>query len=375
MIILIRKKSIILLLTAIVILILSGSGIYYWFLFSEISTVVLDVRLNQILAEEVNQIFKIRNQSLLKGDMNILGSLYNKKLRNGLFAYEHELKKMKYLYNWSEKQGVEFKSIDSEVIIRSIKAKSNGYELNLLVSTEYQYVYEGVSNPGDFFRIGTYHSLAIMPDEEKYLITREWYTDPFADSLDLDEMKSQDIRQLILAGEKRDLSSLNEKRILAVEYAHQYCGAAAPQEFGFKYNSEYRNYNFQGGDCANFASQMLYESGTFSKNSTWNYSEGAGSTAWINAHAFNNYMIYSGRASIIAQGTYDKVIKASYKLSPGDYVAYKKKGKVTHISVVTDMDSKGYALVNSHNSDRYRVPWDLGWSNKGIQFSLVHVHY
>ncbi|MBM7558094.1 hypothetical protein JOC47_002964 [Halanaerobacter jeridensis] len=39
------------------------------------------------------------------------------------------------------------------------------------------------------------------------------------------------------------------------------------------------------------------------------------------------------------------------------------------------MDSKGYILVNSHNSDRHRVPWDLGWSNNEIKFCLVRVHY
>lgn len=375
MIILIRLKSFISLLAAVAIFTLSGLGIYYYFLYSEISPVLKDETLNQILGEEINNIFKTRNQSLLQGDTDILGSLYNKEYRNGLWAYEHELNKMKYLYNWSVKQAVKFKTIDSEVIIRDIKTKGNGYSLNLLVSTQYEYTYEGTHNSINSFRIGTYHSLDIMPDAERYLITREWYTDPFADSFDLDEMKSQDIRQLILTGEPKDLSNLNERRIKAVDYAHQYCGAASLPEFGFKYNPKYRNFNAQGGDCANFASQMLYEGGTFKKSTAWNYKKGAGSKAWINAHAFNNYMTYSGRASVIAHGTYDKVIKDSYKLLPGDYVAYEKKGKITHISVVTDFDSNGYVLVDSHNADRYRVPWDLGWSNKGIKFWLVRVHY
>ncbi|MDK2919909.1 MAG: hypothetical protein PWQ37_2642 [Candidatus Petromonas sp.] len=86
-------------------------------------------------------------------------------------------------------------------------------------------------------------------------------------------------------------------------------------------------------------------------------------------------MLYSGRASKIAYGTYEQVYKASYKLLPGDFIAYEKNGKVTHISVVTGADSKGYTYVHSHNTDRYRVPWDLGWSDKGIKFWLVRVHY
>lgn len=86
-------------------------------------------------------------------------------------------------------------------------------------------------------------------------------------------------------------------------------------------------------------------------------------------------MLYSGRGSLITRGTYNQVFKNSFKLLPGDFIAYEKKGKVTHISVVTGIDSKGYALVNCHNTDRYRVPWDLGWSDKGIVFWLVRVNY
>jgi NMD protein affecting ribosome stability and mRNA decay len=86
-------------------------------------------------------------------------------------------------------------------------------------------------------------------------------------------------------------------------------------------------------------------------------------------------MINSGRASLIASGSYNKVYKAAYKMLPGDIVAYEKKGKITHISVVTGADSKGYTLVNCHNTDRYHVPWDLGWSDKGIKFYLIRVHF
>ncbi|NLV63999.1 MAG: amidase domain-containing protein, partial [Clostridiaceae bacterium] len=79
--------------------------------------------------------------------------------------------------------------------------------------------------------------------------------------------------------------------------------------------------------------------------------------------------------SLIVHGTYDKVLKLSYKLLPGDIVGYEKKGKVVHISVVTGADSRGYSLVNCHNTDRFKVPWDLGWSDKGIKFWLIRVNY
>ena len=76
----------------------------------------------------------------------------------------------------------------------------------------------------------------------------------------------------------------------------------------------------------------------------WNYDKNGATGIWLNADGFKRYMIYSGRASVIAYGSYDKVYKASYKLLPGDFVAYEKKNDITHISVVTGADSRGYSL-------------------------------
>ena len=52
---------------------------------------------------------------------------------------------------------------------------------------------------------------------------------------------------------------LDNRRIKAIEYADEYCGAASIAEYEYKYNKKYRDYNPQGGDCANFASQILFE--------------------------------------------------------------------------------------------------------------------
>lgn len=51
----------------------------------------------------------------------------------------------------------------------------------------------------------------------------------------------------------------------AIDYAHKYCGAAADEEHGMKFNPNYRDYNPEGGDCANFASQIMFESGRFKR--------------------------------------------------------------------------------------------------------------
>jgi hypothetical protein len=362
------KNSIKVILACLVVSFLFGLSIY------NIPAIVVSNEVDVEIAGEIENIFKIRDNALLENDIETIKSLFDLSTKYGTWAFTHEQRKVKYLNSWSDKQGVKFTGIKSRIVVRSLKDKGEKYTANVLKSTEYEYVYENAADSVNMFRIGTSHSIDIIKNNDTWLITKEWYTDPFADSLNLDNIKTEEIKQHILSKGPRDFSKLNERRIAAVEYADKYCGSAADEEYGLKYNKKYRNYNPLGGDCANFASQILFEGGKFRKTGEWNYHKG-GSKAWVNAQAFKNFWLWSGRASLIASGSYEKVVKASYKLLPGDFVAYEKKGEITHISVVTGADSKGYPLVNCHNIDRYRVPWDLGWSNKGIKFWLVRVHF
>lgn len=330
---------------------------------------------NDEIEAAVRNMFIIRNEAIVSGDVEPIKSMYNMNTKYGPWAYEYELRKERYIANWEQKQGVDFIEINPTLVFRSIKDKGDKITINLLCSTEYKYVYEDSPDVVNSCRIGTYHVLDLVEDGESWVIAKEWYKDPFADSLNLERINTDSIKQYILSQNERDLSSIGERRVAAVEYADKYCGAASEEQFGFKYNKAYRNYNSQGGDCANFASQILFEGGKFKKTSNWGYDSKGATRAWVNADGFKSYMLNSGRASLIAYGSYEKVYKASYKLLPGDFVAYEKKGDITHISVVTGADSKGYALVTCHNTDRNQVPWDLGWSNSSIKFWLVRVHF
>lgn len=323
----------------------------------------------------INQIFVKRNEALLRGDTDFIEAIYDKNTKYGIWAFEHEQKKMKYIQNWAEKQGVQFISITPTVLIRKLSTTGNKHRANVLCSTEYKYCYKDQPEVVNSSRIGTYHVINLTNDQGVWSITKEWYTDPFADSLNLDNLKYEDLKTYISSQPQRDLSNISERRKKAVEYGKMYCGAASDGKNNFKYNKKYRDYNPMGGDCANFASQMLHEGGKFKKNHAWNYDMGGATRAWVNADGFKNYMIGSGRASLIAYGSYEKVCKASYKLQPGDFVAYERKNDIVHISMVTGADSKGYSLVTCHNTDRNDVPWDLGWSDKRMKFYLVRVHY
>jgi hypothetical protein len=342
---------------------------------SEIIGVVFNLEGDEDLTDNIHQIFRNRNNAIINEDMKLIQSLYDTSTKYGAWAYQHELTKVKYIKNWEQRQGVEFTDIIPKVKIRSIKPKGEKFTVNLLCSTEYKYIYLNEPDIVNSFRIGTYHVLDLQYMNEVWIITREWYKDPFEDSLNLGKLNVDSINEYLSTHAARDLSNIGERRKSAVEYAEQYCGAASEEKYGFKYNKKYRNYNSQGGDCANFASQVLFEGGKFKKNHMWNYNNKGATRAWLNADGFKSYMLHSGRASLIAYGNYEKVYKASYKLLPGDFIAYEKNGDITHISVVTGADSKGYSQVTCHNTDRNKVPWDLGWSSRKIKFWLVRVHF
>lgn len=326
------------------------------------------------LTDTVYWIFRNRSNAIINEDLKLIQSLYDTSTKYGTWAYRHELARMKYIHDWEKKQGVKFTDVLSAVKIRSIKPKDEKLSINLMCSTEYKYIYENEPDIINSFRIGTYHVLDLLYKDEAWIITREWYRDPFENSLNISKLNVEAIKEYISAHEARDLSDIGKRRKNAAEYADRHCGAAGEKRYGYKYNKNYRNYNSQGGDCANFASQILYEGGKFRKNHMWNYDSKGATRAWLNADGLKSYMLYSGRASLIACGNYEKTYKASYKLLPGDLIAYEKKGDTVHISVVTDFDSKGYSLVSCHNIDRNRVPWDLGWSSD-TKFWLIRVHY
>ena len=49
------------------------------------------------------------------------------------------------------------------------------------------------------FRIGTYHYLNVVMKDNQYIIVKEWYTDPFEDSLNLENIDSEEIENYIIA--------------------------------------------------------------------------------------------------------------------------------------------------------------------------------
>ncbi len=321
-------------------------------------------------------IFEERDGILLNGKTEDLKRMYITKERNSLWACELEIKRAKYLIDWAVRQGVTFIGIKSDIVIKRVKKVGRGYAFYIMVSTGYTYVYEDTPDKENFFRIGTYHSLDLIPgtSEESWIISREWYLDPFQDSLNHKAFEGGEVKQFVLSQTERDFSGISEMRKKAVEYADRWAGAASDGENGYNYNPDYPNYSGRGGDCSNYVSQALHEGG-FKTGGGWNYSRNAASRSWCNASGLAGYLLWSGKGYTIKKGTYSQVFKESFKLIPGDVIAYQEKGKIVHNAFVVGADSKGYPLVNTHTTDRFHVPWDLGWNDSDIKFILIKMNY
>lgn len=170
-------------------------------------------------------------------------------------------------------------------------------------------------------------------------------------------------------------------REAAVRYAHRYAGVRLGPGTG-RYNQKYRDYSLGGGDCANFASQILAdeEAGGLPQDWLWFYGWDGGSQAWVQAQAFVDYFLGSGRARCLMRGSYGEVTAptaehprgAIGELLPGDIIGYEFGGLISHVSIVVGRNSAGYVVVNSHSADRFQVPWDLGY-DQNTTFWLLQI--
>ena len=174
----------------------------------------LDEEVKLEIKEFIEYTIAERNKAIVTGEREGIKAVYDMSTKFGHWAYESEEKKMIYLHNWEQKQGVKIIEIVPKVIVTKISEKDGGgFKVNFKCSTEYRYSYEDEPEVVNKSRIGTYHVLGLVYKDDKYLINKEWYTDPFADSLNLEKLKVDDVKEFILSQKPRDFSKLNEKKM------------------------------------------------------------------------------------------------------------------------------------------------------------------
>lgn len=349
----------------------------------------------------LNEIYNKRSDCLVAYDLATLKTLFDTSHRSGKYSLDHEIKRAMYMKDWSKDRGIIFKNIENVVRIKKIYSQLPIVKAFLEETYKFDYVYEDDPNTVNSFGVGIRHTVKLTKKDEKWIIYQDWYTDCFEDAL---QSYNTSDAQTVFGNLKSSFTEISQSkktlniaegkkaydREKAVAYADKYCGAAWGSGNNFKYNPKYMDYNGIGGDCTNYVSQVLgdVEAGGLRQDYTWFCSipkqgKGSGSKAWVNADALKNYLVYNGRAKIIKSGTYkelttplkDTGVIPVTQLCLGDVICYEKgRGDIDHFAIVTGFDSKGYPLINSHTTDRYHVPWDLGWGDKDIRFFLLHIN-
>lgn len=352
----------------------------------------------EILRAEVEKIYNIRSSCLVSGDTSPLKEVFDSSKKLGKYTLEHEIKRVKYLKKWSEDRGIQFKNIQSFVRVKRVMPRGSFVRLALEESYKFDYIYKDDPEPKlNSFGVGIRHTTSLARKNDKWVISSDWYTDCFEDALQsftADAEPPSTPPNYNFFAEKKTLNTSVRygayDRLKAIAYADKYCGAAWGSGNDFKYNPKYMDFNGAGGDCTNFVSQALgdKEGGGLSQDGSWRcpltkYGRASGSRAWSNADGLKEYLIYSGKGSIVKVGTFKELAiptpsnpdPAISKLDFGDIVCYEKgRGNIDHFALITSFDSHGYPLVNSHTTDRYHVPWDLGWGDKKIRFFLIRIH-
>ncbi|MCX7884233.1 MAG: amidase domain-containing protein [Caloramator sp.] len=317
--------------------------------------------------------FKERCSSFITGNYQNLENQFDLSSKYGKWSFEHEKKRVDFINKWCSLRKIKLVNAESKIKILSIKENKNSIKVYLSDITKIGYIYLNQDEKHlNEFSYGTKHSITLIYKNGNYFITSDWYNDPLDDTIQETGTPAQNI----IESEASKYTWVKYDRKKAVEYADKYCGANFYIEDGYKYNKKYRNFADLGGDCANFASQVLSdkEAGGIKMGGGWLYRNGEASASWVNAGFFTYHMLYSGKAKLISKGKYSKVVNSVQYLSPGDIISYQRKNDIVHVSIVTAIDSIGVPLVNSHTNDRYHVPWDLGWNSNDITFWFLKIN-
>lgn len=337
------------------------------------------------LKGELQRIYNERSEAFVSGEVANLRSIFDTSQKTGKLALEREIQRVKYLNEWGNQRNITFVKVESTLRVSKIYPQGSIIKVNLEESNKFNYIYNNDDNcPINSFGIGIRHITSLVKNDGGWVISNDWYNDCFEDALNSYSINDINSEEKISIGgnANKNYETLNYvngdyHRQKAVNYADKYCGAAWGSGNGFRYNNKYSDYKDRGGDCANYVSQVLVdkEGGGIANSSEWLN----GSKTWINAEGLKKYLLSSGKGSVIGSGTLKELVEDSDgvvgKIQLGDLVGYEKfRGNIDHFSVVTGFDSHGYPLVNSHTTDRYHVPWDLGWNSNKTKFYLIHIN-
>ncbi|EOP29574.1 hypothetical protein IIS_05252 [Bacillus cereus VD131] len=334
----------------------------------------------------LKELFERRTQLLINQKPDTISIFYDFTQDLSKKSYQKEINRSMYINTWANMRGIVLLESVSNISILDKKIQGNIAELVLKHSLGFRYIYDTHPFPIETFAIGTRHHIFLLKKNNYWMVIREAYSDPLEDNPELIPKNSAikvgfPFVTSFLDSKSNELNNRNK----AVSYANKYAGAAFGVGINHKYNPKYKDYYDLGGDCTNFASQVLSdfeEAGSLPIRTSWHYTHKSTTKSWIHTDSFKNFLVKSRYGTLIGVGFFKDITQKTNEhlygmindLQPGDLIGYEEQGDIVHFSIVVDRDSQGYLLVNSHTADRYHVPWDLSWGSN-TKFWLFHINY
>jgi Putative amidase domain len=340
----------------------------------------------------LNNLYSTRNEAFVTGNVEELYKFYDTSQTFSSYSLKHEFKRIAYLRDWANERNISFKSIESIPQIKNLKIKDNTYKLTSSEEYKFDYVYNDTSEKINNFGVSLIHTLELQTFGNSYIITKDYYQDCFEGGLEnydfnltekiipLTKFKSYNLNFNIDNSPK---GSELYNREAAVNYANKYSGISFSTNLNNKYNSNYYTYEAGCGNCTNFVSQCLGdydEGGKMPQDKDWSYkynnSKGVlASQSWVNAEKLLNHLLSTNKAFVSFSGSFENVLNtmdnSNNRIKLGDLVIYKNGDYIEHSAIITGFDNSGYPLINSNSIDKYKVPFDLGWSNKNSEFYII----
>jgi hypothetical protein len=330
-------------------------------------------------------IFEQRANVMINQNVHELEAHYLTNQQVSRYAYRNEKNRVNYVNKWADKRAIRLVAAQSNIRIVRLKTKGDTAIVSLDQSLKISYDYLNKIVPIQSFGVGTRNFMTLKKINGKWKIYREWYLDPLDENPNKIAETSDGLSPFI--PNKAEVSN-GEKynRLRAVSYANKYAGAAWGAGNNHRYNRKYSDYTGKGGDCTNFASQVIgdKEAGGLPMTYAWRYAKRDGATqSWIRTDSFSEFILYNGYGELVSKGDFAHIVTPTKKhphgaishLQPGDLIGHIIEGNdIDHFSIVVGFDEYGYPLVNSHTADRYRAPFDLGW-DRNTKYLLIHIKY
>lgn len=338
-----------------------------------------------------NELFSTRNKAFLTGNVEELYKFYDKSHTYSQYSLLHEFKRIAYLRDWANERAITFSTIESTPKIKDLKINNSTYSIVLSEEYKFKYFYKDTPDIINDFGVVLLHTVDLKRVGNSFIVQKDYYLDCFQEGLkdykfDLTEKEIPLTKfKTYNINFNRDSLNFDSNKIYdrkaAVNYANKYCGISWANDKSKGYNSNYYVYTASCGNCTNFISQCLAdktEGGKLKQDKTWLYKPKSSkpptvSETWVNSSKLINYLLNNNRCNLINTGNFEILMDSFPKIQPGDLISYNINNSVEHSAIITGFDNKGYPLVNANSIDKYQIPFDLGWSNDDITFSLLSI--